>query len=282
MSRLLVSLGFVALLSPAVAAERPVVVELFTSQGCSSCPPADAYLIELSKGRRDVLPLAFHVTYWDQLGWKDPFSLPSATERQSQYGRRFGDGSYTPQIVVDGAAGMVGSHRSAVASAIERAKRESVTAAAVSVTRNGKLVSIEVGSGSGNGRVLLIGFDREHTTPIGRGENGGRTLTEANIVRSIRPVGQWSGSPLKISEQFPRARTSRSCSKPRTARSSGPRGWLTARPESQFECINRSTSWRLLAYALLLRCPARLPCGRSATQMPRPPIGWETGMRPCA
>ena len=203
MSRLLVSLGFVALLSPAVAAERPVVVELFTSQGCSSCPPADAYLIELSKGRRDVLPLAFHVTYWDQFGWKDPFSLPSATERQSQYGRRFGDGSYTPQIVVDGAAGMVGSHRSAVASAIERAKRESVTAAAVSVTRNGKLVSIEVGSGSGNGRVLLIGFDREHTTPIGRGENGGRTLTEANIVRSIRPVGQWSGSPLKISEQFP-------------------------------------------------------------------------------
>jgi len=91
----------------------------------------------------------------------------------------------------------------AVASAIERAKRESVTAAAVSVTRNGKLVSIEVGSGSGNGRVLLIGFDREHTTPIGRGENGGRTLTEANIVRSIRPVGQWSGRPLKISEQFP-------------------------------------------------------------------------------
>ena len=203
MSRLLVSLGFVALLSPAIAAERPVVVELFTSQGCSSCPPADAYLVELSKGRRDVLPLAFHVTYWDQLGWKDPFSLPAATERQSQYGRRFGDGSYTPEIVVDGAAGMVGSHRSAVASAIERAKRESVTAAAVSVTRNGKLVSIEVGSGSGNGRVLLIGFDREHTTPIGRGENGGRTLTEANIVRSIRPVGQWSGSPLKISEQFP-------------------------------------------------------------------------------
>ena len=203
MSRLLVSLGFVALLSPAIAAERPVVVELFTSQGCSSCPPADAYLIELSKGRRDVLPLAFHVTYWDQLGWKDPFSLPSSTERQSQYGRRFGDGSYTAQIVVDGAAGMVGSHRSAVASAIERAKRESVTAAAVSVTRNGKLVSIEVGSGSGNGRVLLIGFDREHTTPIGRGENGGRTLTEANIVRSIRPVGQWSGRPLKISEQFP-------------------------------------------------------------------------------
>jgi hypothetical protein len=201
--RLLASLGFVAILSPAVAAERPVVVELFTSQGCSSCPPADDYLIELSRGRHDVLPLAFHVTYWDQLGWKDPFSLPSATERQNQYGRRFGDGSYTPEIVVDGAASMVGSRRSEVASAIERAKRDSLTAAAVRVTRNGKLVSIEIGSGSGTGRVLLIGFDHEHTTPIGRGENGGRTLTEANIVRSFRPVGQWSGSPLQISEQFP-------------------------------------------------------------------------------
>jgi len=203
LASLLASLGLAAILSPAVAAERPVVVELFTSQGCSSCPPADAYLVELSKGRRDVLPLAFHVTYWDQLGWKDPFSLASATERQNQYGRRFGDGSYTPEIVVDGAAGMVGSHRSAVASAIERAKRESVTAAAVRVTRNGKQVSIEIGSGSGSGRILLIGFDREHTTPIGRGENSGRTLTEANIVRSIRPIGQWSGSALKISEQFP-------------------------------------------------------------------------------
>lgn len=202
-SRLLASLGFVAILSPAVAAERPVVVELFTSQGCSSCPPADAYLIELSKGRHDVLPLAFHVTYWDQLGWKDPFSLPSATERQNQYGRRFGDGSYTPEIVVDGAASMVGSRRSEVASAIERAKRDSLTAAAVRVTRKGKLVSIEIGSGSGSGRVLLIGFDHEHTTPIGRGENGGRTLTEANIVRSFRWVGQWSGNPLQISEQFP-------------------------------------------------------------------------------
>lgn len=201
--RLLVSLGFFSLLSQAVAAERPVVVELFTSQGCSSCPPADAYLIELSRGRRDILPLAFHVTYWDQLGWKDPFSLPSATERQNQYGRRFGDGSYTPEVVVDGAVGMVGSHRSAVASAIERAKQESVTAAAVRVTRNGRNVSIEVGSGNGNGKVLLICFDREHTTPIGRGENGGRTLTEANIVRSIRTVGHWSGNHLRISEPFP-------------------------------------------------------------------------------
>src|ERR1700728_2265538 len=122
----------------AVGGERPVVVELFTSQGCSSCPPANAFLNELSRERRDILPLAFHVTYWDRLGWKDPFSLEAATQRQDRYGHRFGDGSYTPEMVVDGAAGMVGSDRGDVGSAIENAKRNSRTAAAVSVTRHGE------------------------------------------------------------------------------------------------------------------------------------------------
>jgi hypothetical protein len=205
LSRFVMSLGFIAGLLPlaAQAAERPVVVELFTSQGCSSCPPADAYLRELSTQRADVLPLAFHVTYWDGLGWKDPYSMQAATQRQDLYGRRFGDGSYTPEVVVDGAAGMVGSRRGDVSAAIERAKRTSRTAADVSVTKNGGQVSIQVGAGTGMGRVLLIGFDREHTTAIGRGENSGRTLTEANIVRSIRAVGQWSGTALRINEPFP-------------------------------------------------------------------------------
>lgn len=204
-SRLVLTLGLLAGLGPiaAHATERPVVVELFTSQGCSSCPPANAYLNELSKGRRDVLALAFHVTYWDRLGWRDPFSLATATDRQAVYGRRFGDGSYTPEIVVDGAASAVGSDRSAVGSAIENAKRQDRTAAAVVVTRNGEQVAIEVGAGSGQGRVLLIGFDHEHTTAIHRGENSGRTLTEANVVRSIRPVGQWSGAALRINEHLP-------------------------------------------------------------------------------
>ena len=204
-SRLVLSLGLLAGLTPVVsfAAERPVVVELFTSQGCSSCPPANAYLNEMSRGRRDVLALAFHVTYWDRLGWKDPFSLAAATDRQAVYGRRFGDGSYTPEIVGDGAAGMVGSDRDAVEPAIENAKRNGPTAAAVNVTRNGEQVAIEVGAGTGSGRILLIGFDHEHTTAIGRGENSGRTLTEANVVRSIRSVGQWSGAALRLNERFP-------------------------------------------------------------------------------
>jgi hypothetical protein len=205
LSRLLISVGLVVGLSPvaAIAAERPVVVELFTSQGCSSCPPANAYLNELSKGRPDVLPLAFHVTYWDNLGWRDPFSLEAATARQGRYGHRFGDGSYTPEIVVDGAAGLVGSHRHDVGAAIEKAKQDSHTAADVNVTKTGGGLSIKIGSGTGSGRVLLIGFDHEHVTAIGRGENGGRTLAESNVVRSIRSVGQWSGASLHIDERFP-------------------------------------------------------------------------------
>jgi hypothetical protein len=205
LSRIALSLAFLVGLAPVVAdaAERPVVVELFTSQGCSSCPPANAYLNELSKGRRDVLALAFHVTYWDRLGWKDPFSMEAATDRQGVYGRRFGDGSYTPEIVVDGMAGMVGSDRGEVGSAIENAKRNGRTAATINLSKNGEQISIEVGAGSGSARVMLIGFDHEHITAIHRGENSGRTLTEANVVRSFRAVGQWSGAALHLNEHFP-------------------------------------------------------------------------------
>jgi hypothetical protein len=199
----LVGLLFGLFPATASAGERPVVIELFTSQGCSSCPPANAFLNEMSKGRADVLSLAFHVTYWDRLGWKDPFSLEAATVRQDRYGHRFGDGSYTPEMVVNGSVGLVGSHRDEVNAAIEQAKRDQNASADVSVDKVGENVAIRIGSGNGNGKVLLIGFDREHTTKIGRGENGGRTLAESNVVRSIRPVGEWSGKPLQIDERFP-------------------------------------------------------------------------------
>lgn len=201
----LASLALFAAVLPANAgaAERPVVVELFTSQGCSSCPPANAYLNEMAKGRRDVLPLAFHVTYWDRLGWKDPFSLEAATERQDRYGHRFGDGSYTPEIVIDGGSSHVGSHREDVGAAIDAAKRDSKTATDINVRKDGGNVVIEVGSGRGNGKLLLIGFDHDHQTAIRRGENGGRTLQEANVVRSIRAVGDWQGTALRLTETFP-------------------------------------------------------------------------------
>jgi hypothetical protein len=176
-------------------------VELFTSQGCSSCPPANAFLNEIARRRPDVLPLAFHVTYWDRLGWKDPFSLEAATVRQDHYGHRFGDGSYTPEMVVDGMVSLIGSHRDEVNAAIELAKRRQL-AADLNVDKTGETVAIKIGSGVGRGKVILVGYDHEHTTKIGRGENGGRTLAESNVVRSIRSVGEWFGEPLEISERF--------------------------------------------------------------------------------
>jgi hypothetical protein len=204
LSRLLSPLVVAFGLAPAIAdaADRPVVVELFTSQGCSSCPPANAYLNDLARERHDVLPLAFHVTYWDRLGWKDPFSLPAATDRQARYGSRFGDGSYTPEIVVDGLNSHVGSYRDEIGSAIDRAKAAATTAA-VKVSRDGNQLLVEVGPGEGRGRVLLVGFDHYHKTAIRRGENGGRTFEELNVVRSVRPLADWQGKTLRLTEQTP-------------------------------------------------------------------------------
>ncbi len=134
---------------------RPVVVELYTSQACSSCPPADALLTDLARTRPDVLPLAFHVTYWNNLGWQDPFSFQAATDRQRYLaGRRGDDSVYTPEMVVDGTQDLVGSHRGEAEAAIERAKAEQVTAAPMRVSRgqDGALL-VEVGRGErpGNG-----------------------------------------------------------------------------------------------------------------------------------
>ncbi|WP_441280796.1 DUF1223 domain-containing protein [Tardiphaga sp. 862_B3_N1_1] len=197
------ALALTVLPAMATAAERPIVVELFTSQGCSSCPPANAFLNDMARERPDVLPLAFHVTYWDRLGWKDPFSLEAATARQAKYGHRFGDGSYTPEMVIDGSVGLVGSHVQEVNAAIDRAKRERKPVAEVNLSRVGGNILIKVGPGNGSGRLLLVGFDHEHTTKIGRGENGGRSLTEVNVVRSVRPIADWSGEALQLNERFP-------------------------------------------------------------------------------
>ena len=199
MRLLFLAFGLTLASSAALAGSRPVVVELFTSEGCSSCPPADAYLTALS-GRRDVLPLAFHVTYWNSLGWRDPFSFEGATSRQAGYAARLGGGSYTPEMVVDGRRGLVGSERGDVASAIEAARGAAAESAPVQVGRGGRGLTISVGAGQGRGRILLIGFDPRHETRIGRGENSGRTLLESNIVRSMRAIGQYDGRPVELSE----------------------------------------------------------------------------------
>ena len=187
-----------------VGPQRPVVVELFTSEGCSSCPPADAFLTELAQERPDLLPLAFHITYWDGLGWRDPFALPAATGRQRAYARLLGrDSIFTPEMVVEGSESLVGSDRAQAEAAIRQAATSHVTATAVTIRRTGDTLTIDLERGSGPGTVLLVGFDPLHRTPVGRGENGGRTLTESNIVRSIQTIAEWTCAPLHVQQPLP-------------------------------------------------------------------------------
>jgi len=204
--------AFIALIlacSPVVAdgapaSDSPTVVELFTSQGYSSCRPADAFLTELAQQRKDVLPLAFHITYWDGLGWKDPYSFGAATRRQQGYAQSLGTGEvYTPEMVVNGTHGFVGSDRSAGLAEIARAEQGNQEHVALKLSRNGDGFSVSVGSGAGRARVVLVGYDPEHRTPVGRGENADRTLLESNIVRSLSEIGQWTGAMVELKTDVP-------------------------------------------------------------------------------
>jgi hypothetical protein len=186
--------GFMASALPAAAdpqqpPSRPVVVELFTSQGCSSCPPADALLRELSR-RDDVLALGFHISYWDRLGWKDPLSSEASTERQRSYARRLNGGQiYTPQIVVEGSGDMVGSDRAAVLAELDVARPVAAAAVIFAPDRH----SVRIGAGTGNASVLLVRFIRHQTTEVAAGENAGRILQDANGVRTFTTLGDWTG-----------------------------------------------------------------------------------------
>jgi hypothetical protein len=191
-------------LAHAQAPARPVVVELFTSEGCSSCPPADALLTELAGTRHDLLPLAFHVTYWNSLGWTDPFSLGVATARQEGYAHLSGVGGvYTPQMVIDGTTDVVGSEREDVLHALHEATARAVDAVPVRLARAGDDVTIDVAAGTGAATVWLVGYDASHRTPVGRGENAGRTLLESNIVRSLTAVADWRGTALDLHRAAP-------------------------------------------------------------------------------
>lgn len=181
------------------AGGRPIVGELFTSEGCSSCPPADAKIAALAKTRPDLLLLTFHVTYWNYLGWHDPYSLESATQRQRRYvALGISPEVYTPDLVVDGARDAIGSDGAAVDRAFRQAALSRETAARIDVRRGTAGLMVTVGAGSGSGTLLLIGYDRLHRTHVGSGENGGRTLEEADIVRSMSVLGPWSGKPLRL------------------------------------------------------------------------------------
>lgn len=180
-----------ALAAPARAQTPPHVVELFTSQACSSCPPADALLGELAR-HPDVIALGFHITYWDGTGWTDKLSLPDATTRQQEYGNRFNGGQvYTPEIVVDGAHDMVGSDRAAVLAALAAPARPAIAAVVFAADRR----SVTIGPGVGSGEVLLARFVQRQTTTIAGGENAGRTQSDTNGVLSLTWLGRWNGAP---------------------------------------------------------------------------------------
>jgi hypothetical protein len=173
------------------AQTRPALVELFTSEGCSSCPPAEAYLGELAR-RPDVLALTFHVDYWDDLGWRDRFGLPESVQRQRAYASALHLSSvYTPQVVIDGRDDYVGSDRVR----IDRALARSRAGVAVSVSVATDEVSIDLAAqpGVSPSDVVLVAYQRSAISPIGRGENAGRTIQEFNIVRELRRLGRWEG-----------------------------------------------------------------------------------------
>jgi len=181
------------------AAASPVLVELFTSQGCNSCPPADDLLAELA-GRPDVVALSLHVDYWDYIGWKDPYASPQYTARQQRYTQTLNlRYVYTPQIVVDGRANVVGSRRAEVLEAIEAAaKRDRIIDITFGTSNGGTVIIPEGPAPEGGATVWLAVYDREHVTEIKRGENAGRTLRNANVVRSFERLGTWTGARLEI------------------------------------------------------------------------------------
>lgn len=207
----LAALSLAALMQPALAEPPRAVVELFTSQGCSSCPPADALLADLAR-QPDIVALSFPVNYWDYLGWKDTLAHAEFTERQKAYAQARNDRQvYTPQMVVNGAKSCIGSDRSK----IEQSIRDT--------TGGRNALPVEVELSEADGTVTIVIAETPETTkraaeiwvlpvmstktvPIGRGENSGRTITYANVVRGMTRVGEWRGGSARFEVPLDTAR----------------------------------------------------------------------------
>ena len=176
--------GFILpLVTQARAAGGPAVLELFTSQGCSSCPPADAYLGELAK-RPDVIALAWHVDYWNNLGWKDPYASRQWTDRQRGYANHLKGEVYTPALVVNGSAMVVGSDRRAVAQALASTQAPM----AVTLRRTATGLEVQASAWPAGASAMLVAYDPESATSVAAGENAGRHLKEYRIVRDAKVV----------------------------------------------------------------------------------------------
>lgn len=199
---------------------RAVVVELFTSEGCSSCPPADELLgrlrRDLSAKNIQVIPLGFHVDYWDGLGWKDRFSSAKFTQRQEQYAQALKvDGPYTPEMVVDGAVEFVGNDAGRAQSTIRQQASQLETAQVKIAAAGADQLNIQVkgaaGQSSGGNALVMLAITEDNlSTQVGSGENGGRTLHHAAVVRELRQVGTLKNGgiettvPLKLEKDWKR------------------------------------------------------------------------------
>ena len=191
--------AIVAIVRPAHADPR-AVVELFTSQGCSSCPPADRIIGELARDP-SVIALSMPIDYWDYLGWKDTLADSRFTARQKAYSQMRGDREvYTPQVIVNGSAHVIGSDRASIESAIGNTKKaDGVMSVPVTMTQAGKQITVSVaasseGAAAAHGEVWICSVSKAVPISIGRGENSGREITYHNVVRNLLKVGDWNGS----------------------------------------------------------------------------------------
>ncbi len=185
------------------SAEPKAVLELFTSQGCSSCPPADKLLGTYAHDK-DVIALSYSVDIWDYLGWTDTLASHDNTERQRAYAQKRGDSQvYTPQVVVNGAAHVVGSDKNAIDRAVVESERVGGLPVPVKISFSDDAVNIDVGPAANawvlKGTVWLVLYDRERTVEIARGENKGRMITYSNVVRKMQRLQMWKGASLSLS-----------------------------------------------------------------------------------
>ena len=189
-----------------LVAQNPVVVELFTSEGCSSCPPADSVLLQLSqKNNGSLILMGEHVDYWNYIGWTDRFSSKQFSERQGEYAKALHAQVYTPQMVIDGRDQFVGNDGAEVQKRIAAAASSQKPAkVALAWEGNGKLrVSVEAPAQT-KGNVLLAITEDGLSTEVGKGENGGKTLHHAAVVRSLRPIGTLNGGKFDQTIDVPR------------------------------------------------------------------------------
>ncbi len=177
----------------------PVVVELFTSQGCNSCPPADELLGELARDP-GIIALSLHVDYWDYIGWRDPYSSPALTARQRDYVKQLGlRYVYTPQMIIDGHADVAGLQRREVLRKIEMAAADRKAIRVRFERSNGGRIVIPAGHApKGGAAVWLAVYDGSHETKVSRGENAGRRLRNYNVVRELTRIGTWHGERMEL------------------------------------------------------------------------------------